>query len=319
MTSALRLLKLQLFAWAVLLCGCQTLPEVPANSTTNLGLRWQAAGPPMGPASTLPTWVMLSWHGALGIGFAHITASLPSQQRRLWIDRPGLGWNRDTRSDLPADVVLERLREALHASGQRGPFVLVGHSLGGAFALRWAQRWPQDVAGLGLISPTHPGLWDGLPTDEQERIARWSRASAWLPWLARSGLLALWNPGNALSQGLPDAERQAAQAFSRLPAHLQAMADEALLIDPAGRLLAPLKARRPPPGLPVAWVLETEPARDGYDRARRALAQQLGVVPAFINGADHLSLLTNAQHAKAVADALWQRLAFLSPTPHNVP
>ncbi len=33
----------------------------------------------------------------------------------------------------------------------RGPYVLVGHSLGGVEARLYAQRWPQDVAGMILV------------------------------------------------------------------------------------------------------------------------------------------------------------------------
>ena len=43
------------------------------------------------------------------------------------------------------------LHALLNASGERGPYVVVGHSLGGAIAKLYASEYPQDVSGLVLI------------------------------------------------------------------------------------------------------------------------------------------------------------------------
>ena len=43
------------------------------------------------------------------------------------------------------------LHAMLNASGERGPYVVVGHSLGGAIAKLYASEYPQDVSGLVLI------------------------------------------------------------------------------------------------------------------------------------------------------------------------
>jgi pimeloyl-ACP methyl ester carboxylesterase len=43
------------------------------------------------------------------------------------------------------------LHALLSAAGERGPYVVVGHSLGGAIAKLYASEYPQDVSGLVLI------------------------------------------------------------------------------------------------------------------------------------------------------------------------
>jgi pimeloyl-ACP methyl ester carboxylesterase len=43
------------------------------------------------------------------------------------------------------------LHALLGASGERGPYVVVGHSLGGAIAKLYASEYPQDVSGLVLV------------------------------------------------------------------------------------------------------------------------------------------------------------------------
>jgi pimeloyl-ACP methyl ester carboxylesterase len=58
------------------------------------------------------------------------------------------------------------LHALLSASGERGPYVVVGHSLGGAIAKLYASEYPQDVSGLVLIDYT-PYDARTLMTDEQ--------------------------------------------------------------------------------------------------------------------------------------------------------
>lgn len=69
--------------------------------------------------------------------------------------RAGTGWSDD--ADLPrsATEVTDELRAVLQATAGRAPYVLVGHSLGGAYVQRYAQRFPAEVAGLVLLDPAH--------------------------------------------------------------------------------------------------------------------------------------------------------------------
>ena len=46
------------------------------------------------------------------------------------------------------------LHALLSASGERGPFVVVGHSLGGAISRQFATEYPEEVSGLVLIDYT---------------------------------------------------------------------------------------------------------------------------------------------------------------------
>jgi pimeloyl-ACP methyl ester carboxylesterase len=81
------------------------------------------------------------------------------------IERLGrvLGWNRFglQGSDPPAGrqsgtVVLASLRELLGYVGLAPPYLLVAHSLGALFANLFARLYPQEVAGVLLLEPTHP-------------------------------------------------------------------------------------------------------------------------------------------------------------------
>ncbi len=84
--------------------------------------------------------------------------------RVIAFDRPGFGFSDDFGGvESPIDQA-DILRAAAHRLDVENPIVL-GHSYGGAVALAWALRAPDDVAGLTLLAPvTHPwpgdlGLW----------------------------------------------------------------------------------------------------------------------------------------------------------------
>jgi pimeloyl-ACP methyl ester carboxylesterase len=61
---------------------------------------------------------------------------------------------------------VDDLHALLSASGERGPYVVVGHSIGGAIAELYASEYPQDVSGLVLIDHTPYAMRTAL-TDEQ--------------------------------------------------------------------------------------------------------------------------------------------------------
>jgi pimeloyl-ACP methyl ester carboxylesterase len=63
-----------------------------------------------------------------------------------------------------AEVVTE-LHELLERAGIPGPYVLVGHSLGGLFNLLYARTYPADVRGLVMVDTTPPALVSLLPAD----------------------------------------------------------------------------------------------------------------------------------------------------------
>ena len=64
---------------------------------------------------------------------------------------------------------VDDLHALLSASGERGPYVVVGHSMGGAMARLYASKYPREVSGLVLIDYA---TYDAakLVTDEQWKL-----------------------------------------------------------------------------------------------------------------------------------------------------
>jgi pimeloyl-ACP methyl ester carboxylesterase len=112
-------------------------------------------------------------------------------------DRPGtVVGDKFSRSD-PAPQpttsagAAEQLHRTMSAAGERGPFVLVGHSIGGTIVRVYATTFPDEVRGMVLIDPPSEFLRDN-ETPDQWKIQRRLRR---LPIIGGSAALEL--PGSA--------------------------------------------------------------------------------------------------------------------------
>ncbi|WP_217645698.1 alpha/beta fold hydrolase [Microbacterium sp. cf046] len=84
-------------------------------------------------------------------------------------DRPGTGGSRSTEVDQPttAQISADDVQKLLAASGEKGPFVLAGHSYGGPIIRLFASEHPDDVAGLVLVDALSEDLQAGLTAEQQ--------------------------------------------------------------------------------------------------------------------------------------------------------
>ena len=94
-------------------------------------------------------------------------------------DRAAYGFSDPASRPQILSEVIEDLHKALQAGSIPGPYVLVGHSLGGLEARVYAQRWPEDVVGMILVdtSPAGEGLIDENQPDFDETNGRESYAA----------------------------------------------------------------------------------------------------------------------------------------------
>jgi len=72
-------------------------------------------------------------------------------------DRPGIGRSAGREQHSALDTAHD-LRAALAAAGERGPFIVVGHSLGGVYARIFAAAYRGEIAGVVLVDPFAPDI-----------------------------------------------------------------------------------------------------------------------------------------------------------------
>src|SRR5215217_7924185 len=99
-----------------------------------------------------------------------------------------MGWSEMGPEPRDAKHITSELHTLLKGAGIDGPYVLVGHSLGGISMQTYAHRYPEEVAGVVLVdSSTDPDQFSQRPeardSDEPQR-----QRSAVVPPLERFGI-----------------------------------------------------------------------------------------------------------------------------------
>ena len=132
-------------------------PFKPAGTYVDIGgrkLRLVCAGP---AASDRPTVWMEAGAFGLAADFAAIQEKLSAKGiRSCAYDRAGMGWSDAGPQPRDSNAIVGDLEKLIAASGERGPFILMGHSMAGLHTRLFAARNPQLVAGLVLIEATTP-------------------------------------------------------------------------------------------------------------------------------------------------------------------
>lgn len=104
-----------------------------------------------------PPVVVLHGGADCAYSWIHVRKQLARTTRVLSYDRAGLGASSPGPAPDPVHSI-EELRQVLTRSGVPGPYVLMGHSMGGLIARLYAHKYPEDVAGLVFVDSTHEAL-----------------------------------------------------------------------------------------------------------------------------------------------------------------
>jgi pimeloyl-ACP methyl ester carboxylesterase len=118
----------------------------------------------------VPTVVFVPGAGAMGLDYLRSHQGVAKLTTAVIYDRAGTGWSDGV--DLPRtlDAVTGELHDVLEVIGGPPPYILVGHSLGGTYVHRYAQRFPDHVAALLQIEPAHPD-WDTFMPEHLKLVA----------------------------------------------------------------------------------------------------------------------------------------------------
>ena len=110
-----------------------------------------------------PTVILEALSGGFSSFWAWVQPEVAKQVRVCAYDRAGFGWSEND----PEPVSPQRTAQNLHAllvnAGIEGPFVMVGHSIGGLYVREYAALYPQDVAGMVLLDSSHPDQFVRYP------------------------------------------------------------------------------------------------------------------------------------------------------------
>jgi len=103
------------------------------------------------------------WTEAGAFGFAADFAAIQDKLaaegiRSCAYDRAGLGWSEAGPAPRDGNAITSDLEKLMAASGEPGPYILVGHSMAGLYIRQFAAAHPEKVAGVVLVDAATPEL-----------------------------------------------------------------------------------------------------------------------------------------------------------------
>jgi pimeloyl-ACP methyl ester carboxylesterase len=187
-----------------------------------------------------PTVVIDAGWGDWSTAWGFVQPAVAKATRVCTYDRAGMGWSEA--GPLPRDAAqyVTELHTLLHNAGIPGPYVMVGHSLGGLPVRVFVHDYASDIAGVVLIDSMTPQQFTSAPTEDQSPSDSPSQPLSLPAALARFGVVRLLaKPLGLAPVTVPD--EQAYYARLVRPQNVQAYLNEGQGLPAAGAEAAAVK------------------------------------------------------------------------------
>ena len=251
-----------------------------------------------------PTVILESGAGPSSPVWAWVQPAVAQRTRVCSYDRAGAGWSHPVPGPRDAVRIAGELRALLRLAGESGPFVLAGHSVGGQYALMFAEHYEQDTAGLVLIDALHPDMLSRLPGG-QKIGQQQQRQISLLILLSRLGIVRLFNLASAdarlpaEAQAAIDMTKNSTDSVIAMKAEMQAIATNGSQLHAGGDLGS----------TPLRVLSATDHGAPELEADTLGLQRELAALSTnsdheIVTGADHTSLVTDQHGARHTIDAI---------------
>ncbi len=124
-----------------------------------------------------PVLVFLAGSGTVApvYDFKVLYEKLSDNFRIVVIEKFGYGYSDIYEADCHIDSLVSIERQALENTGEKGPFILVPHSMGGLEAIRWKQKYPDEVKaiiGIDMATPLTYNSWTAEDVEKRTRLMK---------------------------------------------------------------------------------------------------------------------------------------------------
>ena len=255
-----------------------------------------------------PTVILEAANMGTVSNWAWIQPQIAKTTRVCAYDRADLGW-----SDLsPTPNDTRRNAEALHIllekAGERGPFVLAGHSFGGLYVRMYAEMYPEQVAGLVFIEGTLP---DGLKQLGKPDVMPNTPDAGMIdstPFISRLGILRMMGFPST-DPDLPEPQRSELKAYLASNKLAESIQRQYHLFPTLLAQVRPLYGAGSLEDRPLAVILGSE-GDGGIPEWSELFTQQAALstnhILVTVEGANHVSLVDRQEHAAQTATVILQ-------------
>jgi pimeloyl-ACP methyl ester carboxylesterase len=243
-----------------------------------------------------PTVVVEAGGGEMAANLGWITQSVSRETKICVYDRAGRGWSEDAGSPQDALGISTDLDTLLHRANVPGPYVIAGHSFGGLYALTFAARHPDEVAGMVLIdstAPHHDGV-GATPRPASSRsydvLARFAALTSSVSRLGAGRLYAKVAPFD-----LPAAERDQVRVSTAAPGMLRTTIEEYGRANDSMQEAASLRDFGDKPLVALSAGVGSD--TDWPQKQQRLASLSTDGIHRVISGASHEALVGDPVHA----------------------
>lgn len=126
-----------------------------------------------------PTVILEAGWGSFSSDWSLVQPTLAKRTRVCAYDRAGSGWSDAGPLPRTPQQIAAELDTLLRNAGENGPYVLVGHSLGGRYVRMFAAQHPEEVAGLVLVDARHEQHDQAMTAEQRAQIEAQLSATDW--------------------------------------------------------------------------------------------------------------------------------------------
>jgi pimeloyl-ACP methyl ester carboxylesterase len=136
-----------------------------------------------------PVVVLESGIAASSLSWALVQPKVAEFTRVCSYDRAGLSWSDHCAAPRTLHQIVSELTSLLSTANLNGPYILVGHSFGGAVIRAFANLHPSNVAGLIFVDPVSLAYWANCGPHDERRLRMAAKLSRRGALLARIGVV----------------------------------------------------------------------------------------------------------------------------------
>ena len=249
-----------------------------------------------GPEDSDYTVVFEAGAGVSSPNYYWIEANVSEVARFCIYDRAGLGWSEESGLPRDSETIAKALHRLLDEAGVKRPFVFAGHSIAGLYSRYYIHLYPDEVAGLVLLDPSHPNQTERLGFSPDAAFEKLAAMIRMMQFLLKFGLIELYDPRmtEAAAPWLSDFPAEVQEQIrwtAKRPSNFEAWIRETADFEKAAAQAA---ANRTLGDLPLIVVSATKPLPEGlYPNGADTRTTQEAIVAMH---EDIVSLSTRGEH-----------------------